>query len=218
MLSRIFLAFLFLLKCKLLTGNNNVISYIRLKYDGSVLRTYRHLESSSRKLKKAQLDHDFLLYCHMSGIMPNFVKFELYKSSLYDTHFYKETTESLLELEINFKVKAIDKLKSKVSSLSKSLSNALSLLDYWYIRSLLDKNISKYAMSTTRVHERKLLNLGIHQPKFTSPNDFIFNYSSYSLSKKEQFLLGLGLDFCLPNFKPKFANFFLGGADPGKFF
>ena len=60
-----------------------------------------------------------------------------------------------------------------------------------------------------QTHERKLLKLGIHQPKFISPKDVIFNYSDYTLSKREEFLLSLGLHFCLPNYKPKFAHFFL---------
>ena len=59
------------------------------------------------------------------------------------------------------------------------------------------------------MHEKKLLKLGICLPKFMSPKDLIFNYSNYSLSKKEEFLLSLGLDFCLPNFRPNFSKFFV---------
>ena len=61
----------------------------------------------------------------------------------------------------------------------------------------------------SKVHERKLLKLGIHQPKFVSPKDVIFYFSDHQLSPKEEFLLSLGLDFCLPNYKPNFAKFFL---------
>ena len=42
-----------------------------------------------------------------------------------------------------------------------------------------------------------------------SPKGVIFNFSDYNLSKKEEFLLSLGLDFCLPNYRPSFAKFFL---------
>ena len=60
-----------------------------------------------------------------------------------------------------------------------------------------------------KVHERKLLKLGVHLPNFLNPKDVIFNLSSHVLSKREEFLLSLGLDFCLPNFKPSFTKFFL---------
>ena len=86
---------------------------------------------------------------------------------------------------------------------------SLSLVDRLYIRTLLNRNISKFVSDTTKIHERKLFKLGIHQPKFMSPDNVIFNYSNYVLSSKEKFLLSLGLDFCLPNFKPNFSKFFL---------
>ena len=207
MLARL-LALLFILKIRF-SRNFNLATYIRRKYDGSVLRTYRRLESSTKKWKKAQLDHDFLLYCKMSDIVPNFVKFKLYRSSLYHSDFYKSSTRALLDLEINLKVKAIGRLSSSVTSLTTALYGSLSFVDGAYIKVLLGRCIGKYVSDISKVHERKLLKLGIHQPKFVSPKDVIFNFSDHQLSPKEEFLLSLGLDFCLPNYKPNFAKFFL---------
>ena len=62
---------------------------------------------------------------------------------------------------------------------------------------------------TSAIHARKLLKLGLQQPRFLAPKDVIFNFSKYNLSHKEEFLLSFSLDFCLPNFKPKFTQFFL---------
>lgn len=202
------LTLLFLLKLKL-SRSGNVTDYIRRKYDGSTLRLYRRLESSTKKWKKAQLDQEFLLYCRMNSIVPNFIKFRLYRSSLYNSEFYKSSTQSLLDIEINFKTQAIKRLTLSVSFLSTTFYDKLSLLDRLYIRTLLKKNIAKYLCDTTEIHDRKLLKLGIHQPKFLTPKDAIFNYSNYRLSKREEFLLSLGTDFCLPNFKPNFSKFFL---------
>ena len=205
---RFLLSILFLFKLKLTRGNN-VTTYLRRKYDGLTLRNYRRLESSMKKLRKAQLDHDFLLYCKMGSIIPNFVKFRLYRSSLYSTEFYKNTTESLLEMEIEFKSKNVNRLNTVVSSNSTALYDTISLIDGLYIKNLLKKNIEKFAENTSLVHKRKLLKLGLQQPNFLSPKDVIFNFSDYKLSKKEEFLLALGLDFCLPNYKPNYARFFL---------
>ena len=205
---RSLLCILFLLNIKL-SQSNNVAHYLRRKYAGSSLRLYRRLEFTTKKLRKAQLDHEFLLYCKMSYVTPNFVKFKLYRSNLYDSEFYRNATETLLNMEINVKSKAINRLQPQVTSLSIDFFASLSFLDKIYIRSLLEKNISKYVADIKATHERKLLKLGVRKSKFITPEDVIFNYSSYKLSKKEKFLLSLGLDFCLPNFSPKFPQFFL---------
>ena len=185
-------AILFIIKLKL-SRSETITSYIQRKYDVSTLRLYRHLESSKKKWEKAKLDHEFLLYCKMSNIVPNFIKFKLYRSSLYNSDFYRSATQSLLDTEINFKLKSVNRLKGLVSSFSTSLFNTLSLLDRLYVTTVLNKNIRKFIVDTTDVHKRKLLKLGINQPKFISPKDIVFNYSDYVLSKREEFLLSLGL-------------------------
>ena len=199
---------LFLLKLRL-SRSPNVIHYLRHKYNGQTLKLYRRLESTTKKLKKAELDHDFLLYCKMSHVTPNFIKFKLYRSSLYSSEFYRSSIESLLNIEINFKAQAIKRLKSSASTLFSSFFNGLSLLDKIYVKNLFNKNISKFVFDTSTIHNRKLLKLGLQKPRFLAPKDVIFNFSKYNLSKKEEFLLSLGLDFCLPNFKPRFPQFFL---------
>ena len=203
-----YLSVLFLLKLRHYRSNN-VTNYLRRKYDGSTLRNYRRLESSMKKLRKAQLDLDFLLYCKTGSIIPNFIKFKLYRVSLYSTEFYKSTTQSLLDIEIDFKNKSIKRLTSIVADQSAIFYNVLSLLDSLYMKTLLNRNIQKYVNDTSATHRRKLLKLGLQKPRLIAPNNVIFNFSSYKLSKKEKFLLAFCLDFCLPNFKPNFAKFFL---------
>ena len=126
MLARLFVL-LFLIKLKL-SREENIAVYLRQKYDGPTLQTYRRLESSTRKWKKAHLDHEFLLYCKMCDIVPNFVKFKLYRASLYGSDFYKSATRSLLDLEIDSKEKAIRRLSASVSSLSGVLYGLSHLL------------------------------------------------------------------------------------------
>ena len=67
----------------------------------------------------------------------------------------------------------------------------------------------KSKQTSQRRHAKKLSNLGILLPKFHNQLNTVFNYSQYVLSKREEFLLSFGLDFCLPNFKPNFCQFFL---------
>ena len=95
----------------------------------------------------------------MCKVTPNFVKFKLYRDSLYDSEFYRSATETLLNIELNFKSKAISRLKVKVQSLSDSLYNNLSLLDRIYVKHILGTNIDEYVFDVKNIHDRKLLNL-----------------------------------------------------------
>ena len=104
-----------------------------------------HIGASNRQLKKwkkAQLDHEFLLYCKMSDIVPNFVKFKLYRSSLYNSDFYRSSTRALLDIEINDKLKATHKLSSSVASLCSAFYSSLSYIDKIYVKTLLKKNVN----------------------------------------------------------------------------
>ena len=207
MLKQLFVI-LFLLRIRL-SRSKNAADYLRHKYGGPTLNLYRRLESSSKKWKKAELDHEFLMYCKMNNIVPNFIKFRLYRASLYNSEFYRSSCLSLLDIELNFKTKAHKRIGFSMSTLSGSLYPNLSCLDRLFIKSVIKENVSKYETSVRSIHDRKLLKLGIQQPKFMCPKDVIFNYSSYMLSKREEFLLSLGIDFCLPNFKPSYTKFFL---------
>ena len=63
------LAILFLLQIRL-SRSTNIADYLRQKYDGPTFRSYRRLESSTKKLEKAHLDHEFLLYSLKMGSSP----------------------------------------------------------------------------------------------------------------------------------------------------
>ena len=64
----------------------------------------------------------------MFNVTPNFVKFKLYRSNLYDSEFYRTATETLLDMEINIKTKAVSRLQSTVKSLSSDF--------FWYSHSV----------------------------------------------------------------------------------
>ena len=207
MMSRLFVL-LFILSLKL-SRSNDLPQYLRSKYGGPVLTSYRRLESIRKKLRKAQLDLDFLLYCRLSNVVPNFVKFRLYRSSLYNTDFYRESTQALLDIEIKHKERIIIKHETTIAELSRTLFNSVSFLDSMYLKTFINRNIISFADRQKQTHNRKLNNLGVNVPNFINPKKTVFNYSSYVLSNREEFLLSLGLDFCMPNYRPNYSQFFL---------
>ena len=201
------LVLLALLKFKF-SKNETTIEYLRRRYDSSILANYKQLEATALKLKKSELDISFLYTCRMNYVVPNFVKFRLYKKSLYNSQFYQEATNALLNHEITFKERLSKKLLTKLNQLQQSLKNSLSLLDIIFIQSKLATYINTYSNRISATHNKKLSTFGISQPDFNFMDQVLFNYSSYTLSKKEKFLLSLGLDFCLPTSKPKYVNYF----------
>ena len=80
----------------------------------------------------------------------------------------------------------------------------MSFLDCLLLKHYVKKNINSFVLNVKNVHQRKMHNLGISVPNFLNPKKVVFNYSDYQLSEREEFLLSLGLDFCLPNFKPSY--------------
>ena len=183
--------------------------YLRNKYGQQILRTYRHLETSLKRSQKAQLDLDFLLYCRLNNITPNFVKFKVYRASLYHSEFYHDATRQLLDIEVKCKEKLITKHKDTCNSLFNVLQNTVSLIDFIYVKNVLTNYVKIYSTNVQNINTRKLERLGIQIPKFLDSKSTVFKYSNHALSKREEFLLSLGLDFCLPNFKPSFRSFYL---------
>ena len=113
--------------------NESIFQYITRKYDASCLRSYRALETKLRKLKKTELDLDFLLTCKLCHLVPNFVKFKLYKRTLYSTKFYENATQTLLDMEIRTKQRVIKRYQEDSQNLEKALKTHLTFLDVIFI-------------------------------------------------------------------------------------
>ena len=184
-------------------------TYLATKYGNHVRQTYRHLETSLRRKHKALCDLEFLLYCQLNDIVPNFVKFRLYKSSLYHTAFYRDSTRELLQLEIRSKERLVDQHTSTSQRLFDTLKSTLSFIDFIYVKNTLFHNNESFVSNVKKTHTNKLLRLGINKPKLPNGLTTVFNFSKYVLSEREDFLLSLGLDFCLPNYKPNLSSFYL---------
>ena len=202
------LTLLFLIKLRF-NRNRNFHDYVKEKYGGTAIRNIRKLEESEKKLAKARLDRDFLLTCKSNNCVPKFLKFKLYRKSLYNSEFYRNAIATLLDTEINFKSKRIKLLSSKTEQLNKCLKSTLSFLTFNRAKVQIQTNLESFCNQVQNTHGRKLNYLGISPYKFMTPNDVIFNFSDYKLTDKEKALLALGLDFKLPCFRPNFVQFFL---------
>ena len=137
-------------------GHNNFHTFIRRRYGEDLLTSCRSLEKVTRRQRKAELDLHFLQYCRLNDIVPNFVKFKLYKSSLYQTHFYDDATKKLLDMEISYKHRCVKKLTDQMNNLLVSVTGKLSFVDCFVFKHLFTKSINEYVSIVQRTHENKL--------------------------------------------------------------
>ena len=100
------------------------------RYGPHCLRIFRSLENVSKKLTKAELDHQYLRSCKAYNIIPNFLKFKLYKQSLTTTDLYREFQQKLLDKEMFTKERLVDHHKETKAALDGSLSEIVSAVDF----------------------------------------------------------------------------------------
>ena len=70
---RFVFSLLFLFRVRL-RGFSSFHALIRGRYGNNLLTTCRALEKTTRRLRKAEMDLEFLQYCRLSDVAPNFVK------------------------------------------------------------------------------------------------------------------------------------------------
>ena len=91
--------------------NKPLFEIIRSRYGESIVKNIRKWEKTAKKLEKAALDVEFLCLCSSQNVIPKFLKFKLYRENLHSTPVYRNIQQTLLENEIKFKRRALNKLK-----------------------------------------------------------------------------------------------------------
>ena len=80
---------LFIMKCRF-PANKSVADIIRGRYDEGTLTKIRRIEKLDFKLRKCELDVEFLQICLDNNLVPNFLKFKVTNSSLKSSKAYRE--------------------------------------------------------------------------------------------------------------------------------
>ena len=133
---------LFLLHVRL-ARCHNFPEYLWVRYGNQTLPSYRGLGTSLKKQRKAELDSEFLLYCQINNVFPNFIKFKLYWESLHHSVLYKDTTAKLLEIKILYITRRdCPKNKQNTETLFRFLCNLLSFLDCVPLKHFVNKRIN----------------------------------------------------------------------------
>src|SRR5215469_4554278 len=134
-----FFAILFAFKC-IISKRKSIHSYIRSKYSLNVLTQVRSWEKLKKRLIKAELDTTFLNTCIKYDFVPPFMKFKLYRRSLYNSSWYNRTTRHILQMEVQFKQSTIENIRKEYNLSTNQLYSKLSVLDRLWITRVVNSN------------------------------------------------------------------------------
>ena len=203
------LALLFVIRLSKANGTN-MLSHVRATYGEGALKCVRKYSSLAKKLEKTKLDVIFLEKCKVYNVFPKFLQFKLYKKCLNSTQFYKSWQAKLLIYELNSKRRNVRSISNLLEQCVLDIKAIVPQLCAFRIFSVIQSDVAKFKISTTAIHTRKLNSLGVkNNIEPCDPDKVIFNFSSLVLDQRIKFLLGFGLDFCLPVFRLDFYKYFM---------
>ena len=179
----------------------NIINDVALKYGDAVSITdLRKLEKLSLKVRKAELDIQFLKNCQWYNVTPKFLSFCIPHASSHDT---KAVRKRLLRSALRKRNSEIQKLQKELDNLSGSLRNILSSVDFYMILKAVQVNVNKVVIRVVETHRKKLARLTENVVLPFKSSETVRNLSSYSLTDSELDVLRHGLSFGI---EPKKLN------------
>ena len=103
---------------------------LRRRYGQSTLKRIRKFEKLDYRLRKAELDLEFLLRCRDSNVIPIFFNFRVSSQSVKASLTYRECQLKLLQEKIRHKKSDIRVLKKEFNSSHSPLQNEISFFDF----------------------------------------------------------------------------------------
>ena len=171
---------------------------IRRGYGDKSIKRLCKFEKIDFRLRKAELDLEFLVKCRDNNVIPKFFNFRLANRSLRFSLTYAHCQPNLLLEEIRLKKSNVRVLKKEFENLRSSLQQQINSIDFSYICSKFLKIKDLRLKSNSVVQQKKFCNLLKEKRSMQNPEKVIFNFSKYALSDCEKSLLPKGLYFSIP--------------------
>ena len=150
------IVFLFLIGLRF--PRSKSISYIlRQRYSQSTLKRIRKFEKLDYRIRKAELDLEFLLQCRDSNVIPNFLNFRVSSHYLKAFLTYKQCQLKLLQEKIHHKKSDIRLLKKEFNSSHSSLQHEISLIDFAHVSSLFLRSNNRILASKSAIQQKKVI-------------------------------------------------------------
>ena len=150
---------LFVIKCRF-PANSSVADIIRKRYDENVLSKVRRLEKLDFKVRKRELDVEFIQLCIDNNLVPKFVQFKVPNSALRSSKTYRDCQNKLLKEELSNKRSSLRTKRNELKKLQDDLVRTVSLVDYTHLISLFTKSNDGLLSKCQEREKKKLYNLG----------------------------------------------------------
>ena len=186
------IVFLFLIRLRLLSD------ILGRRYCQSTLERTRKFTRLDYRLRKAELDLEFLLRCRDSNVMHNILNICVSSQSLKPSLTYRQCQLKLLQEEVCHKKSDIRVLKKEFNSSYSALQHEISFINIAHVSSLFLRSNNKILASKCATQQKKLSKLVKSNISIQDPSKAIFNFSKYELSNCEKRLFSKGLVFSLP--------------------
>ena len=200
------IVFLFLIRLRF-PHSKSLSQIIRRRYGDKIIKRLRKFEKIDYRLRKAELDLEFLVKCRDNNVIHNFLNFHLANRSLRFSLTYVHCQSNLLLEEIRLKKSNVRVLRKEFDNLRSSLQQQINSIDYAHICSKFLKINDLKLKSNSVVQQKKFCNLLKEKRSTQNPEKVIFNFSKYVLSDCEKSLLTKGLNFSIPCKKLDYADY-----------
>ena len=175
----------------LLRNFGNIIYDLSAKYEGVLSISHlRKLEKVSKKVRKAELDIQFLKNCLTFSVAPKFLCFPLPGT---EGHDVKAIRQRLLRSAIKRRQREYRKLVFERDKIHKEIKGILTSIELYVVEKAIRRNVKDEERKTAVIHEKKLKSLTKNEALPFSARDTIHNISSYRLTPDEEEVLKHGL-------------------------
>ena len=102
-----------------------------------------------------KLDLQYLTACKAYSIIPNFLRFKLYKALLTNTEAYRDFQRKLLDDECKCKEATVEQHKSTLQYQTNKLQHQINTIDFHALKHFLSLQTKKYEQIIQQTHDRK---------------------------------------------------------------
>ena len=162
------IAFVFLIRLRF-SKSKSISDILRLRFSRSTLKRIRKFEKLDYRLRKAELDLQFLLRCRDNNVIPNFLNFRVSSHYLKASLTYRQCQLKLLQEEIRHKKSDIRVLKKEFNSSHSSLQHESSFIDNAEVSSLFLRSNNRILASKSAIQ----FSVSMHDPR-----KVIFNFQN----------------------------------------
>ena len=178
-------------------------------YGQPTLQEFRKLQKLNLQRDKSLCDLEFLNRCKSCGVIPKFLYFKTSVRNFTNSKLYLSILHKSLNFEINNKRKKSIKLGKEYEKKLECFRSKVSWLDYKVLLSRLTRENSSKIIRVKTIHNKKLKSLGVPLDSGLDASKVIFNFSNRVLSKEEEEILKLGLQFGFSSGKVNFVEHYL---------